>query len=181
MKRDIIYGALLLILGFAIGILCRPKQTEKVVDIQRDTIVYRDTIREYHPMLIREEVIDTMLVFVRDTIVRNDTTYITLPLERKVYASDEYYAEVTGYRPSLDYIEVFPKTRIITRSVQNPAPKNTLSLGVEMSYLNTLSLPIYLEYGRMLHKNVEIYGQIGYDIPTNQLGVGIGAKAYIGW
>ena len=181
MKRDIIYGALLLILGFAIGILCRPKQTEKVVDIQRDTIVYRDTIREYHPMLIREEVIDTMLVFVRDTLVRNDTTYITLPLERKVYASDEYYAEVTGYRPSLDYIEVFPKTKIITRSVQNPAPKNTLSIGVEMGYLNTLSLPIYLEYGRMLHKNVEIYGQVSYDMPTRQLGIGIGAKAYIGW
>ena len=180
MKQILIY-IVFLVVGMVTGWLCRNHFRDEVEMVQIDSIVIRDTIREYQPIEIHKETIDTMLVFVREEIVRNDTTYITLPLERKVYASDEYYAEVTGYRPSLDYIEVFPKTKIITRSVQNPAPKNTLSIGVEMGYLNTLSLPIYLEYGRMLHKNVEIYGQVSYDMPTRQLGIGIGAKAYIGW
>ena len=182
MKRDIIYGALLLILGFAIGILCRPKQTEKVVDIQRDTIVYRDTIREYHPMLIREEVIDTMLVFVRDTLVRNDTTYITLPMESKVYASDEYYAEVTGYRPSLDYIEVFPKTRIIKETItQSVTNRNALSIGMELGYMTALSIPIYLEYERMFQRNMGFYSRMLYDLNARQFGVSAGVNIQLEW
>lgn len=180
MKQILIY-IVFLVVGMVTGWLCRNHFRDEVEMVQIDSVVIRDTIREYQPIEIHKETIDTIYVAVEKPILIKDTLYVSLPLERKVYASDEYYAEVTGYRPSLDYIEVFPKTTIITRTVQNPAPKNTLSIGVEMGYLNTLSLPVYLEYGRILHKNVEIYGQIGYDIPTNQLGVGIGAKAYIGW
>lgn len=102
---------------------------------------------------------------------------MNLPLEKKLYSSSEYYAEVSGYRPSLDYIEVYPKTKIVKEYVNQPSEtRNALSFGIEPSYMNTLSIPIYLEYGRMLHENVEIYGQIAYDLPSKSFGVGAGLK-----
>ena len=183
MKQNIIIGALLLILGLVLGLfICRSCSTpEKVEIVQIDSVVVRDTVREYYPVERERKVVDTMRIVVRDTVRIADTLYINLPLEVKLYFTDEYYAEVSGYRPSLDCIEVYPKTTIITQSVSKATTKNTLSIGMETSYLNTVSIPIYLEYGRMLHKNVEIYGQAFYDLPLRQWGVGIGIKAEVEW
>ena len=182
MKKNIIIGALMLILGFAIGILCRPKQTERVVDIQRDTIIYRDTIRETYPIEISKEVVRKEYVVVRDTLRIKDTLYLSLPMERRVYGSDDFYAEVTGYKPSLDYIEVFPKTRIIKETItQSVTNRNALSIGMEFGYMTALSLPIYLEYERMLQKNVGIYGRIMYDLNAEQFGASVGVHLQFEW
>ena len=181
MKRNIVIGALMLIVGMVIGWLCRNHFRDEVKMVQIDSVVFRDTIREYHPIEIRKEIVDTMLVIIRDTIRVKDTLYVSIPLEKKIYASSEYYAEISGYRPNLDYIEVFPKTTIITERIASKQPKNSIGVGVETSYMNALSIPIYLEYSYLLHKNVEIYGQIGYDLPSRRFGIGIGAKASIGW
>lgn len=141
-----------------------------------------DTVKVSYPVPVRDEIVDTLRIVVRDTIRVKDTLYVNVPLEKKLYASSEYYAEVSGYRPSLDYIEVYPKTKIVKEYISQPATnRNTLSFGIEPSYLNTLSIPIYLEYGRMLHKNVEIYGQIAYDLPSKSFGIGAGMKIQIGW
>lgn len=181
MQKSIIIGALMLILGFAIGILCRPNQTERVVDIQRDTIIYRDTIRESYPVEVSRETIDTMYVTLTDTIRIKEILYLPLPLDKKIYASDEYYAEISGYKPNLDYIEVFPKTTIITEKIAPERKRNAIGIGVDVGYMNALSLPIYLEYGRMLHKNVGIYGQVFYDLPSRRIGAGLGVKAQMEW
>ena len=141
-----------------------------------------DTVKESYPVPVREEIVDTLRIVIRDTVRVKDTLYMNLPLEKKLYASSEYYAEVSGYRPSLDYIEVYPKTKIVKEYVSQPTTnRNTLSFGIEPSYLNTLSIPIYLEYGRMLHKNIEIYGQIAYDLQIKSWGAGIGIKAQLEW
>jgi hypothetical protein len=58
---------------------------------------------------------------------------------------------------------------------------NSLSAGVELGYMSALSIPIYLEYERMLHKNIGINAQIFYDLPTRQVGVGVGVKAQMEW
>lgn len=182
MKKNIIIGALMLILGFAIGILCRPKQTERVVDIQRDTIIYRDTIRETYPIEKSKEVVRKEYVVVRDTLRIKDTLYLSLPMERRVYGSDDFYAEVTGYKPSLDYIEVFPKTRIIKETItQSVTNRNALSIGMELGYMNALSLPIYLEYERMFQRNVGIYGRMMYDLNAGQFGVSAGVNIQFEW
>lgn len=180
MKKYLPY-IIILVVGMVIGWLCRNHFRDEVKMVQIDSVVFRDTIREYHPIEIRKEIVDTMLVVIRDTIRVKDTLYVSIPLEKKIYASSEYYAEISGYRPNLDYIEVFPKTTIITERIAEKQPKNSIGIGVETSYLGTLSLPIYLEYGRRFQENFEIYGQIGYDLPTGQFGIGIGAKASIGW
>ena len=54
---------------------------------------------------------DTTLVF------RNDTTFVVLPREVKGYADSTYRCEVSGVEPSLDWIEVYQKTQIITKTI----------------------------------------------------------------
>ena len=181
MKKYIILLAIL-VLGMAIGWLCRGCfHADKTTIAQRDTIIYRDTIREPYPPEISKEVVRTEYVVVRDTLRIKDTLYLSLPMERRVYGSDDFYAEVTGYKPSLDYIEVFPKTKIITERIVERRKMNSLSAGIELGYMNGLTLPIYLEYERMLHKNVGIYGQMLYDLNARQFGVSAGVHLQLEW
>lgn len=89
-----------------------------IVTTQVKEVVIRDTLRFETPTYIYRNVIDTMFVPIEKTIRLRDTLYLSLPMERRVYGSDDFYAEVTGYKPSLDYIEVFPKTKVVTKYVK---------------------------------------------------------------
>ena len=183
MKKIIPY-IILLILGIVAGWLCREYHFRGEVKVQTDTLYIPDTV--FIEKLVVKEVreTDTMYVAVRDTVVKNDTTYIPLPRESKTYGDERYTAVVSGYQPSLDRLEIYYESQVVTKYVvkeQTVTNRNTLSLGIEPSYLNALSIPIYLEYERMLHKNVGIYGQIAYDIPSKSFGAGIGAKVSVGW
>lgn len=183
MKKIIPY-IILLILGIVAGWLCREYHFRGEVEIQTDTLYIPDTV--FIEKLVVKEVreTDTMYVDIRDTVTINDTTYIPLPRESKTYGDERFTAVVSGYQPSLDRLEIYLENQVVTqylKPVGERAKRNTLSLGIEASYLNTLSIPIYLEYERMLHKNVGIYGQIFYDLPTRHLGVGIGANVQMVW
>lgn len=178
--KKIISVVVVLLVGMVIGWLCRPSVTNTVVDIQRDTLVFHDTIRIEKPVYIERTVKDSLLVVVKDTIVKNDTVYVRLPLEKRTYKRDEFYAEVTGYEPRLSYIEVYPKT-VYVKEKETVTASNRLRLGVDMNYYSTPFIPIYLEYERMLHKNIGINARFFYDIPTRLYGVGVGVNAQIGW
>lgn len=181
MKKILPY-IIVIVLGMVIGWLCRGCfHADKTPIVQKDTIVYRDTIRETYPIEISKEVVRKEYVVVGDTLRIKDTLYLSLPMERKVYGSDDFYAEVTGYKPSLDYIEVFPKTKIITERIVEKRKMNSLSAGVELGYMSALSIPIYLEYERMLQKNVGIYGQMLYDLNARQFGVSAGVHLQLEW
>ena len=82
------------------------------VRIERDTLVVRDTLREYYPQeVVREEVRTELIevsVLVRDTI--RDTVFIEIPIESREYRTEELYAVVEGYNPILKYYEVYPRT-----------------------------------------------------------------------
>ena len=181
MKKILPY-IIVVILGMVIGWLCRGCfHADKTPMVQKDTIVYRDTIRETYPIEISKEVVRKEYVIVRDTMRIKDTLYLSLPMERRVYGSDDFYAEITGYKPSLDYIEVFPKTKIITERIVEKRKMNSLSAGVELGYMSALSIPIYLEYERMLQKNVGIYGRMLYDLNARQVGVSAGVHLQFEW
>lgn len=184
MKKIIPY-VILLILGIVAGWLCRDYHFRGEVKMgQTDTLYIPDTVFIEKPVVKEVRETDTMYVAVRDTVVKNDTTYIPLPRESKTYGDERFTAVVSGYQPSLDRLEIYLENQVVTqylKPVGERVKRNTLSLGIEPSYLNALSIPIYLEYERMLHKNVGIYGQIAYDIPSKSFGVGIGIKAGIQW
>lgn len=104
--------------------------------IRDTTIVVRyDTITIVKPKYITQKVIETMLVPVRDTIRQNDTTYIALPRTQREYKQDSLYRVlVSGYNPSLDLIEVYPKT--ITNTITNTITRkpNKWGIGVSAGY-----------------------------------------------
>ena len=92
MKQNIIIGALLLVLGIVSGLfICRSCSTPEEVEIvQIDSVVVRDTVREYYPVEIKTERIDTQLVVIRDTVRIADTLYMSLPLQRRTYKRDDF-------------------------------------------------------------------------------------------
>ena len=99
--------------------------------IIRDTtiVVSYDTIKVTKPVYISQKVIDTLLLPVNDTIRINDTTFIALPITQKEYKQDSLYqAWVSGYKPNLDSIKVFPKTiyTTITNTVYKKPARVTI-------------------------------------------------------
>lgn len=159
---------------------------------QNDTIVRFDTIRHSRfeltskscrlevPKISRPELVyipaDSATIIYRDSI-----RYVTLP--RQYFYTKVEDAEIwhSGIDSTIDSLNVVRKTQEITKATQTVTKRNALSIGIEASYLNTLSTPIYLEYERMLHKNVGFYGQIFYDLPARQYGVGIGMHLQLEW
>lgn len=74
---------------------------------RQDTVVVRDTLKFYKPKPIYvESELDTLYI--------NDTTFIELPKETKVYRDSTYEASISGFQPNLDHISVYPKTIYIT-------------------------------------------------------------------
>lgn len=82
------------------------------------TVTRTDTIKITKVKEVKRRVVDTILVPVKDTILINDTTFIQLPREQKIYQNDNYKAWVSGYKPRLDSIETYQKTieRIVTQT-----------------------------------------------------------------
>lgn len=185
MKKDIIIGVLLIVLGFVFGLICRPEHV-RVVEIEghADTIVMRDTHTIEKPVPVKVTHKETLYVAVHDTTIVNDTVFVPIPIERKTYKGEDYFAEISGYKASLDRIEVYPKTTTISKTetvTQTVTNRNTLKLGIEARYSSTLSIPIYLEYEIMLQRFIGVNAGLFYDIPTGLYGVGVGANVQIGW
>ena len=105
--------------------------------IERDTIIVRDTIRQYYPQEVERVVVRTERVEVPivhcDTI--RDTMWVNLPIEEREYKSEEYFAIVEGYNPMLKYIEVYPRTAYINSNQTIKERKRWgVSLGVQGGY-----------------------------------------------
>lgn len=180
MKRNIIIALVILVMGIAVGLLCRRTEYVETTIVERDTTVVVDTHIVEKPVPVRVTVTDTMYAVVRDTVRINDTLYVSLPLERKEYRRDEFYAVVSGYNPSLIHMEVYPKT-VYVKERETVRQRNYLSAGAEMLYADAFHTYIYAEYERMLHRNVSFSFKALHDIPTQSNGVSIGIKAQIGW
>lgn len=90
-------------------------------------VVRRDTIPHYLPT--------PMLCWhTGDTIYVGDTV---LPVEQKVYADSNYTAYVSGYRPRLDSVFVYPTTTTITNDVYHTITKmnnRRWGLGLQAGY-----------------------------------------------
>lgn len=161
--------------------------------VQRDTVTVFDTARYSRLELVRNtyrldipKIGMPELVYIPSDsttiIYRDSVRYVTIP--RQYFYTRTADAEVyhSGIDSRIDALNVFHKTQTITKTVtQTVTKRNALSIGIETSYMNTLSTPIYLEYERMLHKNLGFYVQVAYDLPTKRYGAGIGLKGQIEW
>lgn len=128
----VLLAALLLLSGYLLG--RKASRAPKPAEIVRtDTLRIRDTILVDRPVPVEVRVVDTMLVVVADTVTVNDTVYLSLPRETRVYGDSTYRAQVSGYRANLDWIEVYPQTEVVTRSIFVDSRKSW-GLGVQAGY-----------------------------------------------
>ena len=86
--------------------------------IEGDTLVIRDTTREPVPIPVVETVIrEVPELFPVYVTMGGDTVHedilVPVPVTVKEYATDSYRAWVSGYKPSLDSVWVYPKTERI--------------------------------------------------------------------
>lgn len=85
---------------------------------QADTLVIHDTITREMPVYITNTRVRTEYVPVRDTLRLHDTLFVPITIEKRVYKDSLYRAEISGYKPSLDKIEIYQQTHTITKVEQ---------------------------------------------------------------
>ena len=109
-------AALLLLSGYLLGRRA-DRAPDSAVIVRTDTLRIRDTVLIERPVPVEVRVTDTMLVAETDTVTVNDTVYLSLSRETRVYGDSTYRAQVSGFRPSIDWIEVYPQTVYVTKNV----------------------------------------------------------------
>jgi len=117
--KNIISGLIIAIIIFFGGYFARGKRiVERVTNVTDTvTIVKIDTLTITDTKYITRTLLDTIRVPFYDTLYSNDTICLELPREQKRYVQRGVYdAWVSGYSPTLDSIQVYPKvtTKIIT-------------------------------------------------------------------
>ena len=83
-----------------------------------DTICFRDTVRDSIPYPVIETVVQEVpelfpvyITLAGDTI--HEPVYIPVLITQKEYQTENYHAWVSGYKPSLDSVWVYPEKIII--------------------------------------------------------------------
>ena len=83
-------------------------KTIETIKIERDTITLRDTMRIPYP------VYDTVYTHSTDTVyLPSEDTTMVLQHQTKIYEDSTYKAQISGYNPSLDWIETYNNTKYI--------------------------------------------------------------------
>lgn len=100
---------------------CR-KAPSGAVNVKVDTLTVRDTLRVLGPFYVTARVESPQLFPVVDTVRIRDTLFVALDREVREYPGEDYKAQVSGVDPRLDWIEVYPKTSIVTKEVRVEVP-----------------------------------------------------------
>lgn len=98
-------------------------------------MVIHDTITREMPVYITNTRVRTEYVPVRDTLRLRDTLFVPITIEKRVYKDSLYRAEISGYKPSLDKIEIYQQTRTVTKVEQVLVKdKKRWGLGIQAGY-----------------------------------------------
>lgn len=122
-------------------LLGRRSVKPEIVEIHRtDTVVVRDTVREtvLVPKIRYLTRVDTVLLLVPGDTVK---VPVLVPISRNVYEGEDYRAVVSGFRASLDTINIFRKTQTVTNTVvqrvEVPGKPKRWGIGVSAGYALT--------------------------------------------
>lgn len=127
-----VLAALFALSGYFLGRRATSSAEVKIETVT-DTLRITDTLLVEKPVPVEVRVVDTMIVAVTDTIRLSDTVYLRLPREIKQYEDSLFRAQVSGYRPELDWIEVYPQTVYLTKIVKTQDVKRW-GIGVQAGY-----------------------------------------------
>lgn len=132
MKRLPWIIVVLLVLALAFSWSRKATPETKVI---RDTVTVIDTLIDSIPQtfLVRFDHWDTvyfpLLVNDSDSDLTDSIPFV-IPIEKKEYRTDHYRAIVSGYKPSLDLVEIYSKTQTITVTPK----KKRWGLGLQAGY-----------------------------------------------
>jgi len=115
--------------AFHIGRQAGKRGAVAAVNVRVDTLTVRDTLRVLGPVFLTAHIERPQLFPVTDTVRIQDTLFVALPREVREYPGEDYRAQVSGVDPSLDWIEVYPKTKIVTQRVEVPGPQRWKRVG----------------------------------------------------
>lgn len=150
MKSSTIYLAIAIVMAVIAGasLSSAYKLANRPINERVDTLIVYDTIREERPVEVQrmpvgyeltpvglvadlEQKVNTLVGLVDSLdqnptiIVRDSLVYVQIPIEKKVYEGEQYKVGISGYKPNLDYIEIYQQTQIVT-----PKPRRW-SIGVQ--------------------------------------------------
>lgn len=120
------------------------------LEVVNDTtiITTHDTIVRERPVFVTSYIYDTIRTHF--TTIEHDTVTVDLPMERRIYKEDSlYYACVSGFRPSLDTLIVWPTITTITIREREriPAPRWGFSATVGPSLITTPKGSLHAGFG----------------------------------
>jgi len=139
--KNVVIAVIALALISVAFLLGRRSVKPEIVEIHRkDTVVVRDTVREtvLVPKVRYLTRVDTVLLKVPGDTVE---VPVLVPISRKVYEGEDYRAVVSGFRASLDTLDIFRKTQTVTNTVvqrvEVPGKPKRWGIGVSAGYALT--------------------------------------------
>lgn len=127
-----------LVIGAAAGMLLPRifpvlRMEPEIVD-RTDTLYLKDTNIYRFPDMVSEITIPEETIVIDDSLIIISDSVGVLPVQQKHYRADEYEAWISGYRPRLDSIYVFPETRYITNEIQVKRKPTKWGIGIQAGY-----------------------------------------------
>lgn len=136
--KNVVIALALIAAAFLLG---RRSVKPEIVEIHTtDTVVVRDTVREtvLVPKVRYLTRVDTVLLPVPGDTVE---VPVLVPISRNVYEGEDYRAVVSGFRASLDTLDIFRKTQTVTNTVAQrvevPGKPKRWGIGVSAGYALT--------------------------------------------
>ena len=147
--KNVVIALALIAVAFLLG---RRSVKPEIVEIHRtDTMWMRDTVRD--TVLVPEvrylTRVDTVLLKVPGDTVK---VPVLVPISRNVYEGEDYRAVVSGFRVSLDTLDIFRKTQTVTNTVvqrvEVPGKPKRWGIGVSAGYaLTSMGMKPYIGAG----------------------------------
>ena len=110
-----------LVAGFTAGYHIRRDVVSDSIS-KTDTFIKVDTIHDSIPYPVYETLVkiipEPFPVYITldgDTVI--EPIYVPMPITQKEYKTDDYRLSISGYKPNLDYIEVYRRTEYITKTI----------------------------------------------------------------
>lgn len=144
----LLIAVIALALGVLIGRRNAPNKPESTIIRDTVTCTVYDTIVRERPVYRYSYIIDTVHTYF--TTVEHDSVLVEVPIERKVYEEDSLYrCEISGYRPQLEYLVIYPTTTTITIHDTKTEYRNSrITFGLQAGYgISKSGLSPYLGAG----------------------------------
>ena len=134
-ERSLVFAVLSLIL-LCTAFFFWGRNTVKPVTAT-ETVYKTDTVRVKDTVVIDRPTPVKVYVTRFDTIRVNDTVLVPIPITTKLYEDSTYRAQVSGYNPTLDWVEVYPEKQYVVNTITQTKTEyktKRWGLGVQVGY-----------------------------------------------